>query len=149
MDIRNDALKKAQEKLAQMRAAGIKPAAPKNAIEKAKADPKSKTKALRAYYWQHHGVVENQGNEAAGALHRDAEADYTEARARSRQLGLPQVIREICFNCEGGHADSGARYRVRDCGARICALHPVRPWKKLKNREPRSEIDPGCPASII
>lgn len=133
---REDALRRAHAKTAEMRAAGVKLSPPKNAIEQAKAAPKSLTKALRAYFWQQEGVVENQGNEDAGAFRSAAEGLYSGARERSREIGLPATIKEICYRCEAGGIDPGVVGRVRNCGAPKCALHPVRPWRSIKGSKP-------------
>ena len=134
-------LKKAQARAAEMKAAGIHilKAAPKNAIEQAKATP-TLPKCLRAYFWQHEGVIENQGCEGAEVFRQDAEAGYLDARERSRGIGLRAVINEICWRCECGDDDPGAGARIRDCKAPHCALHPVRTkkviWRPITLEQP-------------
>lgn len=120
-------LKKAQEKRVAMRAAGIAPPPRKNVVEQAKAKP-TLTKCLRAYFFQHHGVIENSRCEGVELLREDAERDYRAARERSLKpgIGLRAVIDEICWCCEAGDIDPGAGERIRDCKAPHCALHPVR-----------------------
>lgn len=138
MSTRDENLKKAREKYAANVASGLGNAAPKNAVEQARADQTSNVKALRAYYWQHHSVVENQGNEAAQMLREDAERDYRAARERSLRpdIGLRAVINEVCWRCECGDDDPlypvKAGQRIRDCTISHCALHPVRTKKTIE-----------------
>lgn len=131
-------LERARKATRTMRERG-EPIVRRNPIQLAAIKTKSKTMALRAYYWQHHGVVENQGTEDGAVVRQDAEGDYAKARQKSHQIGLPAVIKEICYHCEAGGIDPGARERVRNCGAPRCALHPVRPWQRIRGRKKIAE----------
>jgi len=100
-----------------------------NPIEKAKRAPKSLTKALRAYYWDLEKVLANRGSPDGGEQRRIAEERYKVARSKSREVGLPAVIKDICRDCVGGYDDPGPQDRVRNCPCTSCPLHPVRGWR--------------------
>lgn len=106
-----------------------KPGPRLNPIEKAKLAPKSLTKALRAYWWDMEGVIANQGTPEAVPQRQAAEARYRESRDLSRQIGLPAVIKGICWVCVSGDDDPGGGERVKNCRCASCPLHPVRPKK--------------------
>lgn len=107
---------------------------PRNPIQKAADDPKSKVKALRAYFWDMEKVLANQGTPEAGEQRRIADQRFRDARARSRKpgVGLPAVVKQLCVSCVGGHADRNPAILVGHCGCRDCPLHPVRPWRNMK-----------------
>lgn len=147
----NVGLKRAHEKVREMRAAGLEPAAPMNAIEKAKADPKSRAKAVRAYWWQHEGVLENRGNPEGGIQRRIAEEHFEASRSEAKQSGWKAVVNAICWECVCGRIDPGPKRRIRDCMVPKCGIHPVRPFQayvgrgkhtKPENRRSRSTKRP-------
>jgi len=125
-------LELANAKLAQLRAAGFKPAPRRTVFERLKDNPKSKSLALRAYYLDLNRVEQNAGCPDAGVaeLRADAVRKYQDARTR----GVAKSIRSACFDCVGGDDDPGPRQRARDCGVFGCPLHAVRPWQGVLGR---------------
>lgn len=141
--IRADALREANAKRRAQVAAGEapQPRPPANAVEQAKRDPKSKTKALRAYCWDMEKVIENQGTPEAMTQRRVAESNYRGLRKRSREIGLPALIKAICWDCVYGDVDPGGGDRIVNCTAASCPLHPVRPKKaRLAPQHPISQF---------
>ena len=133
MNAMTKGLKHAHAKLSALRAAGIKPAAPKTVFERLRDNPKSKALALKAYYLDMNLVEQNAGCPDAGVteLRADAAARYREARI----AGVAGTIRKTCFDCVSGDDDPGPRQRVRDCRIFGCPLHAVRPWQGVIGHE--------------
>lgn len=108
-----------------------------NPVEKARRDPKSRPKALRAYYWDLNLVEQNKGLDGVSA--RDLAGDARAQRAAIlAEHGNSHVraIKGICQNCVGGNADAGMRISIRDCQVGECPLHPVRPYQAARGRPP-------------
>lgn len=56
-------------------------------------------------------------------------------KARANPGSLKMAIRAFCWMCNGGGADPGVRFRVRDCGlSDKCTLWPHRPWQNAKGQ---------------
>lgn len=50
-------------------------------------------------------------------------------KAARNPSSLRAAINAKCFDCVGAeNADGGYRRAVRECPARTCSLHPLRPW---------------------
>lgn len=103
-----------------------------NPMQKAKADPKSKAKALRAYFWDQFMVEQNKGLEGVSAreLADDARTAYKDAR----KGGLALALKRTCLGCVGDGEDTRPKLEIRDCLVTDCPLHPVRPFQHLKGR---------------
>jgi len=113
------ALEKAQARLREMRAAGVK-------IKRV-----SRLPTLKRYYRDFYGVDENKNDPGQPTLCR---LDYNTRMAELRGVNLRPVVESICFECVGGNDDPGPKLRVRDCACLDCPLHPIRPWQRLKGR---------------
>lgn len=100
---------------------------PRNPLERARDNPKSRSLALKAYFYDYVGAPINTFSKE---MRQEARGLYKNARTD----GLAKAVKRICFECVGGDADPGPRLRVRDCRCSDCPLHPVRPWKNVKNR---------------
>jgi hypothetical protein len=55
-------------------------------------------------------------------------------QAQANPTSLKRAVKAFCWTCVGGDGDPGAKFRVRDCTAPKCALHPHRPWQDAKGR---------------
>ncbi len=106
-----------------------------NPIEKATRDPKSRPKALRAYFHDLNLVEQNRGLEGVSG-NELASAARAQLKACLAQHGNSRVraIKALCENCVGGTADPGMRDAVRGCGITECPLHAVRPHQAPKRR---------------
>lgn len=101
-----------------------------NPIERARRNPRSKVKALRAYFWDLELVLLNRGTPEGGEQRRIADARYRDARAESRRTSLPGVIKALCLACVSGKDDPAPKLQVRNCRCAGCPLHPVRPYRR-------------------
>lgn len=125
----NSALNAARQALAERRATG-KP-----------VKRLSRAKALRHYFLELEGAVDDAGNARPAAPDQGVLECRREAREQYRAAvaehgGLVRTVKSICFDCVGGDADSGPKLAVRDCTARSCPLYPIRPWQEAKSRKP-------------
>jgi hypothetical protein len=100
---------------------------PRNPIERARDNPKSRSLALKGYFYDWVGCTLNPCS-------KDMRQEARELYKKARTEGLVKAVKRICFDCVGGDADPGPRLRVRDCSCGDCPLHPIRPWKAVKNR---------------
>lgn len=55
-------------------------------------------------------------------------------QAEANPTSLKRAVKAFCWTCVGGDGDPGAKFRVRDCTAPKCPLHPHRPWQDAKGR---------------
>ena len=119
-----------------------------NPIEKAKLDPKSRAKALRAYFWDLEGIEDNKGK--SDFPHAEARAGVRAAYKECQRDGLKGSIQRLCFECVGTDADPSPspKVRVRDCADLECPLWPVRPWQRVQGRGAFSVGVPGQPRAV-
>lgn len=121
----NPNLLKAREAAAAKRAAGEK-IVRLNPIEKSQRNPKSKSLAVRAYYWEWvgcaHNAVTPEMREEYAALCKKAKGDNA------------ATIKHTCMICVGNGADPNPWALINECRISDCLLHQVRPYQK---REPR------------
>lgn len=150
MNTEKTPLQLAQERMAELRreaAARGEKLTVMNPIEAARANPKSKSRAILAYYWDLDLIEQNKGSADAnvGEMRRQARANHKAAIKNSG--GPAKAIKAICYHCVGGvdsvdvlvgeaclGGEVGGRPRVRNCQVTECALHPHRPWQKIRSR---------------
>lgn len=53
--------------------------------------------------------------------------------AKAAPGSVKKAVKAYCWTCVGAGADTGAKFRVRDCTlGEKCALWPHRPWQTIK-----------------
>lgn len=124
----NNGLEIARKKQAEKRAAGIK-VSRVSIIEKAIRNPKSRSLALKAYYWDFVGCTLNP-------VTTDLRKEYKGLYTAAQQGGLAATLKNTCLECVGGNDDPGPKLQVKRCQCIDCPLHPVRPWQKISGRKP-------------
>lgn len=110
-----------------------------DAHDLAEADPESRPKAVRAFWWDMEKVRANRHTPEYREQRNSAEGLYAGSRGRAREIGWKAVIRAICLGCVGGDPDNpkkqysaaepAPRNQIKNCECTDCPLHRLREWE--------------------